>query len=321
MPLFHVHTFLALSAVLVCLFVFGDAAMRKHIAWLIGLAFIPATFLVFLITDYFHAGSVFAFQPGWVESDGEFAAPIPLFWLKNFGLWIPVVLTAVGLCFWRFSNISWRLGQKVSEDVAFLIPAVGIFLFAFFIKTAPWGWDNLKLMVWAYFLILPLIWHLLIKHWAPPARFLILIALFGSGFISLFGGLAAGRPGFGFADRDEVDGVGHAIENLPVAARFAAFPTFNHPLLLQGRDLVLGYPGHLWTEGYDYTPVQQQLTELMNGDPKWQEIARKLNVRYIFWGREETTNYPSSKRPWENRLRRVAKGDWGAIYEVPPTNH
>src|SRR5207249_11848061 len=28
----------------------------------------------------------------------------------------------------------------------------------YFFKTAPWEWDNLKLMVWGYFLILPFLW-------------------------------------------------------------------------------------------------------------------------------------------------------------------
>ena len=64
-------------------------------------------------------------------------------------------------------------------------------------------------------------------------RLVVCLALFGSGFVSLFGGLAAGRAGFDFADRAELDGVGDAVRKLPVEARFAAYPTYNHPLLLR----------------------------------------------------------------------------------------
>ncbi|HXX42932.1 MAG TPA: hypothetical protein VEI58_11790, partial [Chthoniobacterales bacterium] len=316
MPLFHVHTFLALSGVLVCFAVFGDATMRKQTAVLIGSAFLPATFLVWLITDRFHAGSVFEWHPGWVQRDGEFAAPMVLFWFKNFGLWIPLVLTFVALCLWRFSKTNWRFGERPPEAMAFLLPAIAIFAFAYFVKTAPWGWDNLKLMVWSYFLMLPFFWNQLIKAWPISVRVVALIALFGSGFVSLFGGLAAGHPGFGFADRAEVDGVGNAVAKLPVEARFAAFPTYNHSLLLQGRKVVLGYPGHLWTEGFDYSQTSQKLTQLMNGASNWQEIAQRLQVRYIFWGREETANYSSSSRPWEKTLVQVAGGGWGAIYDL-----
>ncbi len=171
-------------------------------------------------------------------------------------------------------------------------------------------------MIWSYFLVLPFLWTQLITKWSTPVRVGVCIALFGSGFVSLFGGLAAGRTGYGFADRAELDGVGHAIRKLPVEARFAAFPTYNHPLLLQGRKVVLGYPGHLWTEGFDYGDLFQRLGDLMNGAENWREIARRLQVRYVFWGREETMNYAVSKRPWEKTAPLIASGSWGAIYDL-----
>ena len=50
-------------------------------------------------------------------------------------------------------------------------------------------------------------------------------ALFFSGFVTLFGGLAAGRTGFGVADRAELDAVGVVVKKLPADARYAGFPT------------------------------------------------------------------------------------------------
>jgi hypothetical protein len=101
MPLFHVHTFLALTIVLVFLFglellnqlnitvdlvrkegiaglrslviqiskwreLFGDMRIRKHIALLIAGSILPATFFVWLISDNFHAASMIEWKPGWV---------------------------------------------------------------------------------------------------------------------------------------------------------------------------------------------------------------------------------------------------------------
>jgi hypothetical protein len=96
----------------------------------------------------------------------------------------------------------------------------------------------------------------------------------------------ANCAGFDIEDRTEVAAVGDAVRKLPIKDRFAAFPTFNHPLLLNGRKMVLGYPGHLWTQGFDYAPVEQQLKALMLGGPDWRDRARTLRARYIFWGRE-----------------------------------
>jgi hypothetical protein len=197
-----------------------------------------------------------------------------------------------------------------------VLAAVVIFAFGYFVQTAPWEWDNLKLMVWGYFLILPFLWSDIVGRWAFPERAATCLLLFGSGFVTLLGGLSAGHPGFGLIERARLDRIGTALRPLPLEARFATYPTYNHPVLLQGRKVVLGYPGHLWTEGFDYGKANDQLTALMNGAANWRDTAKALGVRYIFWGQDERTNYQSSSRPWEATAFLVASGDWGAIYDL-----
>ncbi len=377
MPLFHVHTFMALTIVLVCFFIAGDAQVRGHVLTLLLSALLPATFFVWTISDHFHAGSVMEFHLGWAQNDGEFKMPFFRFWFFNFGILVPLVLTLAGLTVWQliqsrqtrrfelsatftiglgaFFLACWRIGQhgfawgwtaaifislilvawsvfrvmnggfgwkeRVAEDVALLFAATAIFIFFVSIKTAPWVWDNLKLGVWAYFIVLAFLWRQLITQWELPIRWAVCFALFASGFVSLFGGLAVGKGGFGFASRGEVDAVAYAIRKMPLEARFAAWPTYNHPLLLDGRKVVMGYPGHLWTQGFDkYGETNELLNKMMQGNPNWRDLARTLQVRYVFWGREEKRNYPSSQRPWERTTALAASGTWGAIYDLekPP---
>ena len=381
MPLFHLHTFLALTIVLLIGLllerpsevtfivglarkeggsgigrlilhpttwpeIFQGAPIRTHSAALLASALIPASFFVWLVTNHFRAASIFEWHPGWAQDSSDFAAPFfrmggaanfgsstmfgallqktwngiiaPFFqfWLPNFGLWIPLALALVGLIGWRIWKSGWRWGNRPPADIAFVLPAIVIFAVGYFIKTAPWDWDNLKLMVWGYFLILPFLWSDIIGRWAFPERAAMCVALFGSGFVTLLGGLSAGHPGFGLIERARLDNAGAAIRPLPVEARFAAYPTFNAPVLLQGRKAVLGYPGHLWTEGFNNTEANNRLTALMNGAANWREAAKELRVRYIFWGQDEKTNYQSSSRPWEATSFLVASGDWGAIYDL-----
>ena len=80
--------------------------------------------------------------------------------------------------------------------------------------------------------------------------------------------------------------------------------------------MVLGYPGHLWTQGFDFTETNNKLQAMMLGAPNWKEIAHSLHTRYLYWGREEKANYAASKRPWERESALVASGDWGAIYDI-----
>jgi hypothetical protein len=403
MPLFHVHTFMALSVVLLFLFFFLNARARKQLALLAGAAFLPATLFVWLITDHFQAGSVMHWNPGWVQNNGDFARPLAAFaqqpgtvaapvsgffgtlthfaqfWVINFGITLPLIIALLALLVmrtWRqrdepapvkirlisilvalallvvafaslfayfslgyslfvvltlippvalavmiplFASLlqrDWRQTIPLSTPFAFVIPAVLLFLFSCFVKTAPWEWDNIKLIIWAYLIVLPFIWSEIVSRWVFPVRAAVCVALFGSGFVTLFGGLAAGRTGFGLADRTELDAVGIAVSKLSAEARYAAFPTYNHPLLLQGRKLILGYPGHVWTQGFNYGEDSNKLGTLMNGAPGWKETARFFRARYLFWGREEKTNYPQSKRPWEQESKLIATGAWGAIYDL-----
>ncbi len=311
MPLFHIHTFMALSIVAACLFVFAERPLRLYFAKLVGLAFLPATFFVWTITDHFQASSLLTWKPGWVQNNGDFAMPFLKFWLFNFGLWPVFVFLLLGFCFWQAGK-----ARRVTPSLAFLLPASLLFIFAWLVKTAPWEWDNIKIILWAYLIMLPFLWRELVARWSMPVQVAVCLALFSSGALSLLGGLVSNQSGFGVANRAELDAVGVVVATLPPEARFAAFPTYNHPLLLQGRKVVLGYPGHLWTQGFEYGPAMEQLNALMLGAPGWRDTAGKLRVRYLFWGREEKANYARSTRPWEHEATLVAEGDWGAIYDL-----
>ena len=156
----------------------------------------------------------------------------------------PVGLAALILPFTVLLHRDWRQTIPISAPTAFVIPAVALFLFSCFVKTAPWEWDNIKLIIWAYLLVLPFLWSEVISRWAFPIRAVVCVALFGSGFVTLFGGLAAGKTGFGLANRAEVDAVGSAVRKLPAEARYAAFPIYNHPLLAAGAK---SHPGISWS--------------------------------------------------------------------------
>jgi hypothetical protein len=338
MPLFHVHTFIALSTVLPFLFLFGSWRVRKRLALLAAAAFVPATFFVWLVTDHFNAGSVVEWKPGWVQKAGEFAMPFFRFWFVNFGVWPIFVALLLGLVFWRLwqrykpEEFRWSdtdallsgmwqryksQGAEWPESLVFLLPATLLFLVGYLVKTAPWEWDNMKIIVWAYFIMLPFLWSELISRWPFIVRAGVCVALFGSGFATLFGGLAAGKGGFGLINRAEIDAVGAAVKPLPADARFAIFPTWNQPILLLGRRVALGYPGHLWTQGFkDYGTMSDRLGQLMRGAPGWKDTAHYLGIRYVYWGREEKTNYSVSQRPWEQQAKLVATGNWGTIYDL-----
>jgi hypothetical protein len=337
MPLFHIHTFIALSIVLLVLYL-SRPPSRSPLFKLVAAAVLPAVIFVWLTTDKMHAGSILQWHLGWTQNVGELGMPFVWFWVFNFGVFLPLAIALVGIVArqeWNerlirqssasppgqhrpglIGSIMRRADNfALSIDTAYLAAAVLIFLLAMCVKTAPWEWDNIKLLIWAYFITLPILWNHLLMRWPFSARVGACIILFFSGFVSLIGGLAAGRPGYQFANRSEIDFVAAAVRRLPVEARFAGFPTYNHPLLLNGRKMVCGYSGHLWTQGINSTEVESKLDNLMLGQGDWKTTARELRLRYLFWGGMEKTNYGNSTRPWEKQLPLVAHGSWGSIYD------
>ena len=100
------------------------------VALLLAAAFVPATLIVWMITDHFQASSILHWAPGWVQSDPGFAVPslqfwfvkIPSalgFWIYNFGLMLPEIIALVGV-------IGWLVWKDWEGSVAAHVPAAAL---------------------------------------------------------------------------------------------------------------------------------------------------------------------------------------------------
>jgi hypothetical protein len=310
MPLFHLHTFIFLSFLLLWWFLFGDPNWRAHLLRLVVLSLAPATLLTYWVTGFSKAGAI-GWKPGWMAPPNQ---PAWWFWMNNFGLFLPLSLALlIYLCI--HTPIQQEREMKRMLRL-FCFPAAIVFLACAFIRFAPWEWDNTKLIMWAYLVLMFGLWTAFLSRWHISLRVVTLAALFFSGFLSLAGGLVPGQEGYGIGREEEWQQVAEATQSIPPAVVFAAFPTYNHPILVAGHRVVLGFPGHLWSHGLNYQPYEPLLTELMLGQEGWKEISQKLHADYLFWGEFEQANYADSTRPWENECKVVAEGPWGRIYDL-----
>lgn len=329
MPLFHLHTFLFLSLVLGLIFVFSlvDGLLHKtegykkgpsdeppvnpglQAAWqtvtLAMLAFLPATALVFLVTGNFHGDSTIGWKPGWMHDPAK--ESFLGFWLSNFGVFFPFTLLVI----WRiFAKQAWK------STGVFVLAGITVFIACALWRFAPWEWDNTKLMVWGYLAIIPGIWTLLLKDTHLVIRAIAIFLLFGSGFLSMLGGIGPTFKGFGFAHRSEIDFTLAAVRELSPNERFIGYPTYNHPVLLSGRRMAMGYPGHLYSQGLNYDPRQQTINSILEGSPDWQVLCKELGTRYLYWGRFEREHYPASSQPWRDTAKLVITTPTFEIYDV-----
>ena len=225
------------------------------------------------------------------------------------------------LATFAFAHFLFR-ARKIAADWPTLmaVPALFLFFVCCNIRFANWDWDNTKLMIWAWLIVLPAIWETVIASWPIEWRAATCTALFFSGFISLLGGIGGQHRGHAIAQLSTLDAVNLAVRDIPITEAFAAQPTFKHPLLLCGRKVVMGYDGHLVSHGILYGPVDDELDALMRGFPDWRLRAARLGVRYLFFGVGERTTWPASYESWRMGATVIASGEWGEIFDLhtPP---
>ncbi|MFZ4598545.1 MAG: hypothetical protein ACOYNN_07865 [Terrimicrobiaceae bacterium] len=263
MPVFSIHTFIFLSLVLAVLFL-GRPAERPQIWRFVGLAFLPASILVFLVTGGFSAGSVVRFLPGWMQGTEGWT-----FWVINFGISLPLLLV-----------MAWRV-RRDREALCFVAAGLVCFALAFFFSFAPWEWDNVKLLVWAWLICVPFLWQYVVRPLPFLARSSLCVALFLSGAVCLVGGLD-NRHGYRLANRSTIAATAAAIREIPLRDRIAVKPDFNHPVILLGRPVYCGYEGHLWSHGLVYRGKFDALQSVIARQPGWQETAKGLDADWLF---------------------------------------
>lgn len=302
MPLFHMHTFIYLSLLLGFWLLFFSE--RYQIFNFVRISFLPALFLTALLTDFFSRASMIHIHWGWEQNNQDFLR----FWLLNFGIFLPLV---IWLCISLFKT---KKSDRATK--AFTYPAIVFFVLFCNVMVSPYNWDNIKLLMWSYLILLPFIWEELIYDKHLFVKSYICFVLFFSGCISLIGGIGPKYNGFEMFNLSEIREVSSSIQGLSLKKRFACFPTFNHPLYFSGCKVVLGYPGWLWSNGYSIEGRDEKLKRFMFGDSDWQKLAKELEIRYIFWGPREQHEYIASTKPWEQSATKVASGSWGEIYDL-----
>src|SRR5262249_26531565 len=172
------------------------------------------------VTEGFRAASLVWWKPGWVI---ESQNPI-VFLAANFGLWLPLVILALGR--------AWR--RRDREALLTVGSGLGLFALLFFLMLAPWDWDNTKVMLWCYLVVLPSTFELAVRPFAPWIRGVALVLLLLPGAVTVVKASLPGGMQIVVADRAELESVCAAVRGLDPSERVAVSPPFNHPLALCG---------------------------------------------------------------------------------------
>jgi hypothetical protein len=306
LALFHLHAFFILSVIIAALAIiyFSKPAMKRAVTlalWAVPLG----TLFTLYSTSFFQKASIAHWRLGWMVQNEGFST----FMIFNFGPWLLLIIAVgAGLVFLRKKDI-------LKEYI------LAIALFALFMNLmlAPWEWDNIKVLIWPYILILGAA-NIVIKALPPKARFLevaLAVLLLFSGTMMVARTLDSAREAPAMISLEAVAKAKGLTKNIPLSAIFAAAPSHDHALAYMGRLRVLGYEGHNWSHGINTLTQTADLEKLMGAHDDWRGAARRLKATHIFWGPHEEMKFGPMPEELKKNSTRVATVPGYEVYELP----
>lgn len=279
LPLVHAHSYAVVLGLAGCLALAGGRRRTWMLFFAVSLA-IGLPQLWWVAQSSAVRGQTFlAWSIGWDHGRQN----VLLFWLKNTGVFIPLVVLA--LC-WRGREplVSRRL-------LLFYLPFTLCFLVPNVLRLAPWIWDNVKVLVYWFIGSVPLVALLVARliagdRWRRPLGVFLLAMLTLAGALDVWR-VASGafearlfdRPAMQFADFID-------RETSPDALILHA-PIHNHPVALTGRRSLMGYPGHVWSHGLDYRPREADIRKMYAGSQDAPALLAHYGVEYVALGPPE----------------------------------
>jgi hypothetical protein len=198
LPLIHVHSLAVLFLVCAILFFFSLEKWKEWIAFGVAVSIIAVPELIWVMTGSATRLSEFiGWHFGWSSGKENYF----VFWAKNLGLFIPLLIIAIFVIFNRRDaaesgqqsavggqpedkdikaktedqrpetgdQIAPGEGQRASNLLIFYIPFALCFVIPNLVKLAPWEWDNIKVLIYWFVVSAPLVAWLLAWAWEKSA--------------------------------------------------------------------------------------------------------------------------------------------------------
>lgn len=307
LPLVHAHSFVVVMGMGACL----ALLFIRWRDWITFFIVASAIAMPQLLWSTWHsavnAGTFFGWELGWDHGKEN---PI-VFWLKNTGFFIPLILTAVLL-----KPNGYLVRKRV---LLFYLPFTICFIIPNFVKLAPWIWDNIKVLFYWWLASAPIVALLLAKLWRQgPILRTAAIVLFVC--VTLAGALDVMSMTLHSGKYDIFDASGMAFaelikEKTPPSALIIHAPVHNTPVFLTGRRSLMGYPGHIWTHGLQYLQRESEIKRIFLGMPDANQLIKNYGVDYAVVGPLERVVVPVNDR-FFSQFEKVGQVGEYSLYKV-----
>ena len=311
LPLVQAHSLFVIFIISAFFFVATALSFRKNKKKILGwFLFVITTALVALpmfnsISSNTNFLKFVRFDFGWTSEEN-----IVWFWLKNLGLFGPVLLISL---FWLY---------KKNRHFFFLyIPAIVIFALSNIFVFQPWEFDNSKLLIYWFFASTIVVAYFLHDQLFAEAIFkkilgaILVFLLVFSGGLDIFRTFTPVTYYQIFTDEDLQ--VSKAVKNLTAKdSIFVTAPIHNHPIpALSGRSTLVGFHGWLWSHGIDYYQRASDVQRMYQGGEEAEGLIRKYKVNYVALSSYERENFSINVSYFQKYPKIPLSADW-IVYDV-----
>jgi hypothetical protein len=304
LPFIHAHSLIVLFIVCSFLFAMSFEKWREWIAFGIGVAVVAVPELFFAMQGSATKTSEFIdWHFGWDKGEMNFV----WFWLKNTGIFIPLLLAGIYLIFLpqrrKDAEIEGKRQKakgkseienpkpKTQNQILFYIPFLFCFVVSNAMKLAPWEWDNIKVLIYWFVGSIPFVAFALawIYNQNKVLRFVaagLLIVLTAAGIIDVWR-VVSKQINWKVFDADAIKVAEIIKRKTAPDALFLNAPTFNSAVVLSGRRSLMRYVGHLSSHGIDFEPRENDLKRIYQGDATAEIFLKKHDIEYVLISPEE----------------------------------
>lgn len=295
MPLLHSHGFFSVGLVAallvilfpakdwICFFVTSGLIALPQILWLSGSG---------------ARNSLFKFNPGWTVSD----SPV-VFWAINLGLFLAMLTVS--------------LMVKPPRSTRFYLAFLICFIVPVSVLLAPWAWDNIKVLLYWYLVSCPIVAGALATRrrilW--PVSGIVFLALIASGALDVARALSPVEEVQLFTT-EQLSAAEKMKQKLPARALIACAPIHNSVVALTGRQLLLGYPGHLWSHGIDSGTRYDDVKEILRGGQNALRLLSDYKVDFVVIGPTERGEFGASDSWFATRFNTVISESGFQVYDI-----
>lgn len=341
LPLIHAHSLAVLFIVSAFWFFFSLENWKQWMAFAVGVSVIAIPELLWIMAGSATKTSEFiAWHYGW-DSRG---VNLVKFWLKNAGLFIPLLAASLIWIFTRKGEKkkegtgeqeNERTGEK--EDLLhknkkisptplfpyslsiFAVPFIFIFVVSNVAKFAPWEWDNIKVLIYWFVGSIPLVALFLAWLWQKNTILKALaigciLVLTISGALDVWR-TASAQMRHGVFDADAVKIAEDIKLRTEPNALFLNAPTYNSAIVLTGRRSLMRYSGHLSSHGIDYKPREDDLKKIYAGEATADILLKKYGIQYVLISPKEHETSPVNEQFFQ-KFPVIAEQGQYKVFEV-----